>query len=631
MSNGMSRQSLQEKVSLTLLIVMSVLALLSYMTLQSIVAPAFDKLELDEARTNLIRVERAIQNDVDNLNTITGDWGQWDDAYDYVRGEYPAFEDSNLDRPTLATLGLSLLAVYDVYGDLIWGQLIHQGELEEIDGLGVLSKHNASSSTLLNHTDPEGQIFGLLGTDFGPMLFSSWPVVRSDNSGPIAGTMIMGQFFDDGRAASLTKRTEVQLGWSGVELHDDVDELYGDPLNGKGDGSMRHETTPVAVVSTGTLQDLFGAPLLVLEVSTPRSISALGNSTVNGALLLLGLAAIVVAVVTYWLLRGIIVSPLASLADHITSIRKSGDLTHSLVDVRNDEIGALANEFDKLTDELHEARKLLLDQSFKAGKADTAAEVLHNIRNAMTPMINGIDRLGKNLRATDKLKVKEAIEALTSAECPPEKEEKYFQYIDAAFLHLESCNKDAGENLRVASRQARQVEAILADQEKHAQVAPVIEKLNLDEVLDEAVLVIPIDDEAEIELKLEDDVHDVTVNAHRVGLLQVMGNLMLNAYEAIERSESTGGCIGVTACEETLGEQRMVRLVVSDTGCGFEEGTSEKIFQRGYSSKEGHMSGLGLHWCANAVAGMGGRIQAESEGPGHGAKFHVLLPAAQGG
>ena len=39
----------------------------------------------------------------------------------------------------------------------------------------------------------------------------------------------------------------------------------------------------------------------------------------------------------------------------------------------------------------------------------------------------------------------------------------------------------------------------------------------------------------------------------------------------------------------------------------------------------------GMHWCANAVAGMGGRISAESDGQGQGAEFHVLLPAAQGG
>jgi C4-dicarboxylate-specific signal transduction histidine kinase len=40
------------------------------------------------------------------------------------------------------------------------------------------------------------------------------------------------------------------------------------------------------------------------------------------------------------------------------------------------------------------------------------------------------------------------------------------------------------------------------------------------------------------------------------------------------------------------------------------------------------MSGLGLHWCANSLAGMGGRIVAESAGAGRGAQFHVLLPAA---
>jgi two-component system NtrC family sensor kinase len=631
MSNKVAAQSLQQKVSLTLLIVMGAMALLSYVTLQGVVAPAFDQLELDEARTNLVRAERAIQNDIQNLAAITGDWGLWDDAYDYVRGEYPAFEDGNLDRPTLTNLGLNLLAIYDVSGEMVWGQLEYLDNAEDIGLLGVLNRDNDVSSFLINHTDPASQIFGLLRTDLGPMIFTSWPVVRSDGSGPIAGTMIMGQFLDEQRLAGLRERTEVNLGWTLIDSPADIDQALELPLNGLGEGSMHHETLPTAVISTGVLQDLFGNPLLILEVSTPRSISSLGHSTVNGALLFLGLAAVIVAVVTWWSLRRMIVSPLAGLAAHITSIRKSGDLTHKLTEVPNDEIGALAHEFDKLTDELHEARKLLLDQSFKAGKADTAAEVLHNIRNAMTPMINGIDRLGKNFAATDKLKVKQAIEALTSPDCPADKVEKYFQYIDSAFSHIAASNQDAAENLQIASKQARQVEAILADQERHAHAVPVIEKLSLDEVVDEAVLVIPKADLPEIDLELADGVYDISVRAHRVGLLQVMGNLVLNAYESIQRSDSPSGRIGISVCQETEGEQPMVRLVIADTGCGFDEDTGEKIFQRGFSSKEGHMSGLGLHWCANALAGMGGRIQAESKGPGHGAEFHVLLPAAQGG
>ena len=133
MSKRVARRSLQEKVSITLLAVMVVLTLLSFLVLKDVVAPAFDELELSQARTNLIRAEKAIANDLDNLSAITGDWALWDDAYAYVTGQNPAFEDSNLDRPTLANLDLALLAVYDIDANLVWGQA---------DGLKILDVVN---------------------------------------------------------------------------------------------------------------------------------------------------------------------------------------------------------------------------------------------------------------------------------------------------------------------------------------------------------------------------------------------------------------------------------------------------------------------------------------------------------
>jgi len=629
MSNGVARQSLQEKVSLTLFVVMGVLAMLSYLTLQKVVAPTFGQLELAEARTNLTRAERAIQNDLDTLTAITRDWALWDDAYDYVRGEYPAFEDSNLERPTLNNLGLSLLAVYDADGRRIWGQLLYDGQEARLETLGVLDNDTNAADFLIRHRDPTARISGLLRTNLGPMLLSSWPVLRSDGSGPIAGTMLMGQFMDAARADGLRSRTEVNLRWTPIDSPEVMDGTIGVPLNIAGDASVNHTMSATEIVSSGVLTDLFGSPLLILEVSTPRNISTLGHSTVNGALALLALAAVVVAIVTWWLLRRIIVQPLAELADHIVAIRESGDLTRKVADARGDEIGALAREFDRLTDELQDARRLLLDQSFKAGKADTAAEVLHNIRNAMTPMINGIDRLARNFGVTGKLKVNQALGELSGTECPPERASKLLQYVQSAFAHVEASNQEAAANLEVASKQARQVEAILVDQERHAKAAPVVEKLSLDEVLDEAALVLPKADRPRIDLQMESAVRQKSVQAHRVALLQVMGNIILNAYESIQRSESASGCIRLTAREEWIDEQPMVCVTVVDTGCGFDEQTGGRIFQRGFSSKDGNMSGLGLHWCANAVAGMGGRIRAESPGPGKGAEFHVLLPAAQ--
>ena len=112
MSNGFAKLPLQRKVSLTLLLTITAFALISYAILSGVITPAFEDLELSAAKTDLVRAERAIGNDLDNLSAITADWAPWDDIYQYVSGEFPGFEKSNLVRPTLANLNLDMMAVY---------------------------------------------------------------------------------------------------------------------------------------------------------------------------------------------------------------------------------------------------------------------------------------------------------------------------------------------------------------------------------------------------------------------------------------------------------------------------------------------------------------------------------------
>jgi len=51
------------------------------------------------------------------------------------------------------------------------------------------------------------------------------------------------------------------------------------------------------------------------------------------------------------------------------------------------------------------------------------------------------------------------------------------------------------------------------------------------------------------------------------------------------------------------------------------------VFDEGYSTKSRDTNyGIGLHWCANAIAALGGRIWAVSEGPGFGASMHLVVP-----
>ncbi len=631
MSNGLGSLSLQKKVSASLLAVMVAFGLLSYLILNAVIAPAFDDLEHAAARTDLVRAQRAIRADLDKLISNAGDWAPWDDAHDYVRGENPAFISINADIPTLINLDLNVMLFYDLAGKLLWGQLVENGEGAKLDSLGVFEEGSALTERLIAHSTIDSVKSGLLQTNLGPLMISSMPILRTGEVGPIAGTLVMARFLDDARVSRLSEQTEVDF--SAFPIADErSDNTMLPALLANGDGNqVYHDSTQTEIRSFGLLRDIFGEPFIVLQARTPRDISALGGRTVNGTLLFLSLAGVVIAVVAWVLLRNVIVSPLETLATHIVGIRRSGDLSQRLNETRSDEIGELANEFDKMTAEVQKARQLLLDQSFKAGKADTAAEVLHNIRNALTPLFNGLERLAESFKVTSGLRIKEATEQLSDSECSADRKEKLLRYIDASFSHIESVGKNAGGDLEIACKQARQVRAILADQEKYANVAPVFEVLDLDNIVDEAAHVIPEVDAADLHVSFEADVGEHQVRAHRVGLMQVMGNLILNAYESIQRSQSESGEIRVVASSETVDRQAMVRLTVRDTGCGFDDNIRQKIFQRGYTSKQGHMTGLGLHWCANALAGMGGRIQAESTGFGHGAEFHVLLPSAHGG
>jgi sensor domain CHASE-containing protein len=628
MSNTGAKRSLQSKLSLRMSLAMVLFIVGVYLILRAVITPAFEKLELSAAHQDLVRAEQAIQTDIDNLIAVTLDWTEWDDIYEYVAGRNPGFSRSNLDRNTLENLGLDMLAIYSQDGSQQWSQLLFEGSERPLGDLELLGDEDPGASLLTHHATPEDHSVGIVDTALGPMIVSSYPVLHNDGSGPVAGTLIMAQFLDDSRLERLQDRTEVDMTWMLVENYviEGGRELSEVPV-----GVLPVRLSGTLITSCVVLADILGNPYLLVTSRTPRNISMLGARTVSAALLFLAAAGVLLMVLLWRFMKGAIIGPIETLKVHMDKIRKSGDLSDKLNLQSDDEIGVLAGQFDKLTTEVHETRAALLQQSFKAGKADTAAEVLHNIRNAMTPMINGLERLGKALKVTDRLHVDKAFEQLGDPDCDAEKRDKLLQYLESAFARVIEVHGAADEDLRVAASQARQVEGILADQEKFTRAAPVSENLVIDEVVEEAALVLPKETETAIDLEVCEDLQGFRVVAHRLSLLQVLSNLILNAYESIQRADCRAGRITLSASDTVLDEKRMVQLTVRDNGTGFEEEARNKVFQRGYSSKaQGDTTGLGLHWCANAVASMGGRIFADSKGEGFGAEFHVLLPAAPG-
>ncbi|MCY4649581.1 MAG: response regulator, partial [bacterium] len=114
------------------------------------------------------------------------------------------------------------------------------------------------------------------------------------------------------------------------------------------------------------------------------------------------------------------------------------------------------------------------------------------------------------------------------------------------------------------------------------------------------------------------------VMADRRRVVQVIGNLASNAA----RHSPEDSVIRVSA--ERKGTH--VEVSVADQGRGIPAGDLPRLFRKFSQTQntdtEGD-TGLGLAICKGIVEAHGGRIRAESDGPGLGARFSFTLPLAQ--
>lgn len=140
------------------------------------------------------------------------------------------------------------------------------------------------------------------------------------------------------------------------------------------------------------------------------------------------------------------------------------------------------------------------------------------------------------------------------------------------------------------------------------------------EIVDMAKFNATLRQDVKVSLDLGRDVH---VSGDRDKLKQAILNVLINAYQSMNETESAE--ISVTA--QRTGD--VVRLKIRDRGEGIEEARLRKIFEPFHTTKP-RGTGLGLAVTHKVVESHGGKIEVESvrgPGPGQGTEFTFEFPA----
>ena len=293
-----------------------------------------------------------------------------------------------------------------------------------------------------------------------------------------------------------------------------------------------------------------------------------------------------------------------------------------------EELTRKINEIEKIAERLRKAEDELEDKSKKAGMAEVAAGVLHNVANVLSSVnssntfiqdtakyskIDGLVKANKLLR--------EHIDHIDQFIFEDPRGKKLLNY----YLKLEEPLKKEREDIVSQSERLDEKISIINDvitaQQSHAVSNQITSETDLSEII-ESTLSLHEDLINDYKLAVTTELKARTpVIAQRSKLIHILVNFIKNAGESMEENSAGNKKLVIKTWEDSY----KVYLSVADNGKGIKVENLDKIFSHTYTTKDkGH--GFGLHSGANYMKEMGGKIEVDSKGSGKGTTFTLVFP-----
>jgi PAS domain S-box-containing protein len=307
----------------------------------SVTLSGLDRIEYQDMGKSMNQTESALNAESVSLLITTHDWAWWDDMADFTSDHNTGFLERNANPDAMATLGIHLMIIMDNDGNLLFNRTLSQDFGTDAPVPEDLLQIIRSNPRLTHYHEGDTGVSGILLSSGGPIIVSSAPVLRSDKSGPVTGTVLMGRYLQPDPLRRISEITgyHITLDWPEKAGPRNIPSAAEEQLE-SGSNLVLVADNESTITGFRIVPDIAGRDIF-LGVSTGRDLYRTGLANIYAYVGLLALWAVITGIIVVIVMDRTVLQRMGRLTEHVRSLSDNRGGVPAPVLSGNDELAEL--------------------------------------------------------------------------------------------------------------------------------------------------------------------------------------------------------------------------------------------------------------------------------------------------
>ncbi len=301
---------------------------------------------------------KALNSDLEYMTDRSKDWSEWDDIYNFMNGTNPSFINNEFTNATFMMLHVNFIILTDPSGNVIFEKAFNLQINKIIPLPENLKNFTTDYSNLIQPETGYKTVSGFISLSGTPTFVVSQPILKTDGTGPSAGSLIIGRYITSeeiNNAFNDTDSSVTVIPYDEIIKSSELKNTYKNLSSGTSIFvNAVNDNTTTAYTLINTLYDDHG---FILRFNMTRPIYQTYQLGVLHLLIIILILGIILGALILYYLDKTLLKRLDTISSKIIYIRKTQDLSERIPVSGDDELSDLAISVNEMLNSLQNSKE----------------------------------------------------------------------------------------------------------------------------------------------------------------------------------------------------------------------------------------------------------------------------------